>query len=188
MADSIQAGSFKPPPMDAALSTPQIAPGDYLAEHYAAWLNVMVWRVTQENITHAEVDALCGLADGQYEKLTRKSDWADGARRAGPYVMFAMANNLGYDIIVRENPEKLAKMRERAVKRKYAKPMRALGEHPRSKSAPRDRIIRHGADAVRLYASRGGQAYGKKVSPAKRRRNARKAAIARWSRSSSAGV
>jgi hypothetical protein len=154
---------------------------DFIVEHYTAWLTVMVWRVTQENITHAEVDALCGLADGQYEKLTRKSDWADGARRAGPYVMFAMANNLGYDIIVRENPEKLARMRERAVKRKYAKPIHPLGKHPRSKDAPRDRIIRHGADQVRLYASRGGYARAAKLSKAKRRRIAKNAALIRWS-------
>ena len=56
------------------------------------------------------------LADGQYEKLTRKCDWAGWRAFAAPapYVMFAMANNLGYDIIVRENPEKLKPgMRER---------------------------------------------------------------------------
>lgn len=181
MTQSIEAGKFKPPPCDVANSNPAaLTVTDTLLEHYAAWFTAMRMQVESLEITYEEVDSICGLADGQYEKLVRKGNWTKGQRRAGPYVMFAMTNNLGFDLVLRVNPEKLANLRELMTKRKRPKRMRGLGAHERGHEAPRDLVIKFGADQLRLNGAKGAQGYLRKVSPAKRRRNARKAALVRW--------
>lgn len=176
---SIEAGKCKPPPVDVANSNlAALSVADTLLEHYAAWFNAMRLQVESLEITYEEVDSICGLADGQYEKLVRKGNWTKGQRRAGPYVMFAMTNNLGFDLVLRSNPEKLDIVRKKVTKRKRPKRMRGLGRQRHD--TPQDAVIRIGADQLRLNGQRGGYARAAKLTPSKRRQSARKAARARW--------
>ena len=155
-----------------------------VVEHYRAWFSLMMRHIEAERLTNEEVDAQCGLADGQYSKLVAAfkpdGEWSKGARRAGAYVMFAMMNNLGFDMVLRVNAGKLAKLREKAGKSKRPKGMRGLGAHERGHHAPRDCNIRFGADQLRLNGKKGAEVTNRKLSPKQRRRNAKRAALIRW--------
>lgn len=162
--------------------------GAILTEHYGAWLGAIVAHVDRHDLTCAEVDALCGLSDGAFSKI--KASGMKKELRAGPYQMFALNFHLGFDTMLVPNLEKMQVMLEKRTKRLRPKGMLGLGLHPRYAKRARDLIIRHTADALRINGAKGGQARTRKLSPAKRRRIAKKAALVRWAdvKAAAAGV
>jgi hypothetical protein len=76
-------------------------------------------RIVELDVTHLGIDAVSGLADGHTSKLMC------GDKGFGPVSLFAMLDALGCDLVLVENPAKLAAA-EQAAKRLHV-PKRRIG-------------------------------------------------------------
>ena len=130
---------------------------------YSAFLRTVRDRVTSFGITHETLDAISGLQSGYASKILADPP----IRRMGPVVLFLVLQSLGLSIAITEDQIGLASLGNRLTPRRSK---RVLHRAPR---------ITFEHDHFRRIGRMGAAGF-MKLSPAKRSRIARKAALARW--------
>jgi hypothetical protein len=130
--------------------------------HYAALLKTMRERIAYLEVTHDTVDYVAGFPTGYTGKLLGGAT----IKRMSPFAMFCMADALGLQLSVEENPEGLAKLQSRLVKR--TRPQFAPG---RKRYGVRFEL---GVDMLRQMGRRGVVARMAKYTPKQRSEHARK--------------
>lgn len=154
---------------------------------YGALQRALRQRAADLGLTRAGLDeAMVTLPDGYASKLLSPMP----SRRLGLMSVFPMLAGLGLDLLLVNSPEKRARWSDKAAaarKRAPGKTMRkplphALSEMPERRGLERQ-VLR---ETMRKLGKKGGRksAQTRKavMSPAKRRRLAKRAAQARWSR------
>jgi hypothetical protein len=139
--------------------------------HYHELLKAVRDRVAELGITHETLDAVAGLQSGYASKLLSNPP----IKRMGAFLQFIVLQSLGMKLLAVEDPEQLARVQSRLVKREVARPLH---------SGIVQRPIRFelGPDFMRKIQSKGGTNSRKNLPARKRTQLARKAARARWDR------
>jgi hypothetical protein len=144
--------------------------------HYAELLQTIRDRVAELEITHETLDAVAGLQSGYASKLLSNPP----IKRMGAFTQFIVLQALGMKLQAIEDPEQLARVQSRLVKREVPRrPLPGKGRHTAIK-------YEIGPDLLRLMQIRGGRNRMAKMTPKQRSAFGRKAARARWDRRVSA--
>ena len=137
---------------------------------YSAFLRTVRDRVTSLGITHETLDAISGLQSGYASKILADPP----IRRMGPVVLFLVLQSLGLSIAITEDQLGRQLLQNRLTPRRSKRVMHR---------APR---ITFEHDHFRRIGRMGAAAF-MKLSPAKRSKIARKAALARWRKAREVG-
>ena len=130
---------------------------------YSSFMRVIRQRIAELDITHETLDEVSGLQSGYASKLLCDPP----IRRMGPVVLFLVLQSLGLSIAITEDQLGRQLLQNRLTPRRSK---RVIHRAPR---------IVFERDHFRRIGLLGAAAF-MKLSPAKRSRIARKAALARW--------
>jgi hypothetical protein len=142
---------------------------------YDGLLAIVRQHVEELNVSRETIDYASGTQSGYASKIFAPTP----TKRMGPVTLPLILETLGLRLAVEIDSDSFERITARLPKREVSVPMhavlRANGPHAKS---PNLVSMKH----LRRIARLGGQAYATKVSPAKRRSLARRAAKARWAR------
>jgi hypothetical protein len=145
-----------------------------IARTYAELCDAINARVIELNVQQLELDRKCGLALGHTGKLLGPRP----RKFYGPMSLDPHLAALGLMLMVVPDPEREALLSDsREFKRRDATTVLALRQRKRESSELLGELLREYQKKGARKIKRGIRA---KVSPARRSRNARKAALARW--------
>lgn len=136
--------------------------------HSAEFVDAIRMRVLDLGISHGTLDAIAGWQNGYTGKLLADPP----IRQVGLHTLFIMLESVGLSMHLQVDKEAVERLKTRMVKRNESA-VRTGGKHRRILQE----IL---PDFMRLISGMAADARRKKISPAKRKRIARHAAVIRW--------